>query len=416
MTTDKAVYLAGETVKITVSTGAIDTHVRLRAQLPNGSELPIENFTFNYTHSVSWTAPSTSGQVRLICDGEAMMEVWDYCPRWACIGPGDIDCIWRTYPCFRTISVTGNASYDIRVFSRAASVSGRIIDTNQTPVPGATISILSTGQTATSDNSGFYQISSYQLGNNYGLVNQIPTVIDTVSVEAVACEPQPGRSVQIQAERGASEVNFTLSRSFYPPDIDLSQFTFAAFPGWPAAEEYATWQNIAGITIDGDLQSARWQYGNKEISPLLFTIGNKKLFLITTPEFGRYLLEIQGMPGTQYKVSAAATLGGIYLQPVTIDSTIVAGGSQRLRFMLEQNQMQLQVIKPFPTIWIIVAIVVVILGGLAAAYFLSGGKARWGKLFAGLKWPMTKEPAPAREKTAAKSNKKRPTRRRIKQK
>jgi hypothetical protein len=419
MSTDKSVYLTGETINITVSTGTLDTHVRLRAQLPDGSQQTIENFTLNYSHTVSWTAPATAGQVRLTCDGDALMEMWDYCNQWICLGPGDTDCHWDYYPCFQSFPITGNAYSDISVFSRTTSVSGRIVDTNQRPVAGATVSISSAAQSTTSSSDGFYQFS-YQLGDNYGLVNQVPAVTDTVSVEAVACEPQPGRSVQIQAGSGASDVNFTLNRSFYPPDIDLSEFTFAAFPGWPAAEEYATWQNIAGITIDGDIQSARLRYGNKEISPLLFTIGNKKLYLITAPEVGRYFLDVQGMPGTQYKVSVASTLDGMYLQPITVNSTIGSSGSQRLHLTLEQSQMQLQVIKPFPIIFIIIPIVVLILGGLAAAYFLTGGKARWGKLFTGLKLPWAKEPAPAREtagkKAAVNSTAKRPARRQVKEK
>jgi len=418
LTTDKAVYLAGETVNITVTTSSINTHIRLLAQLPDGSQQTIDKFTVNYTHTVSWTAPSTPGQIRLTCDGDALQEVWDYCTRWVCIDPSN--CYWDNYPCLRTISITGNTYNDIRVFNRTASVSGRIIDTNQKPVAGASVSLLNTAQSTTSNRDGYYEFSSYQLGNNYGLVNQIPAVIDTVSVEAVACEPQPGRTVQIQAETGASEVNFTLKRAFYPPDLDLSEFTFAAFPGWPAAKEYSTWQNIAGITIDGAVQPTKFQYGTREISPLFFDTGNKKLYLITMPEFGRYFLDIQGAPGTQYNVAVAATLGGTYLQPITVNTTIESGNSQRLRFMLEPDQIQLQVIKPFPIILIIILIVVGVLGGLAAAYFLTGGKKRWGKAFAGRKPPptteLTKAKETVKEKAAVKSTVKRPTRRRAKAK
>jgi hypothetical protein len=300
----------------------------------------------------------------------------------------------------------------MRVFSRAASISGQITDTNQKPVPGATITISSTGHSTTSDNNGYYQFSSYQLGSDYGLVNQVPAVIDTVSVEAVACEPQPGRSIRILAESGASEVNFTLNRAFYPADFDLSQFTLVAFPGWSAAKEFATWQNIIGITVDGDVQSTRWRYGSREISPLVFDIGNKKLYLMAIPGLGRYSFDIRGAPGTEYKVAAASTLNGVYLQPVTTDARLGSGGSQRLTFTLEPNQMQLQVNRPFPVIWIIIPVAIIILGGLVTAYFLTGGRERWGKLFAGIKWPMTKEPAAARQKAAMNSNAKRSTRRR----
>ena len=319
------------------------------------------------------------------------MEIWDYCNRYVCI---DSDCYWETYPCLRSMSVTGNASSDIRVFSRATSISGRVIDTNQHPVSGANVYLASTLQSTTTNNDGFYEFISYQLGNNYALANGIPTVTETVSVEAIACEPQPGITVQVQAERGATNVNFTLRRSFYPPDIDLSEFTFDAFSGWPKAKEYSTWQNILGITIDGPVEPGKLLYGTKEISPQLFTIGNKKLYLITNPEFGRYFLELQGTQNAEYTVAAASTLNNIYLEPVTVSGSIEGQNSQRLRLTLEPGGIELQVIKPLPLLLIIIPIVVVLLGGLAAAYFLTRGKFRiTGKKSAARKSPKTNEAA-----------------------
>jgi hypothetical protein len=415
LTTDKSVYLTGETINITVSTSAINTHIRVQAQLPDGSQETVGNFTTNTTHTLSWTAPSTSGYIRFICEGDAIVEVWDYCTRYVCV---DSDCHWDTYPCLRSISVTGNASSDIRVFSRTTSISGRVIDTNQRPVSGANVYLTSTMQSTTTNNDGVYEFSSYQLGNNYALVSQIPTVTETVSVDAIACEPQPGKTVQVQAEGGATNVNFTLRRSFYPPDIDLSEFTFDAFSGWPEAKEYSTWQNILGITIDGQVEARKLSYGTKDASPHLFDIGNKKLYLITNPEFGHYFLELQGAQNTGYTVAAAATLNNFYFEPVTISGSIEGQNSQRLRLMLKAGGIELQVIKPNSLLLIIIPIVVVLLGGLAAAYFLTGGRRRWGKALAGQKPPKTKELAPAketsREKASVKRAVQRPTRRRAK--
>ena len=399
LTTDKSVYLTGETINITVSTNAINTHVRVQAQLPGGNQETIGNFTSSRTHTLSWTAHSTSGYIRFICEGEAIVEIWDYCNRYVCV---DEDCYWDTYPCLRSMSVTGHASSDIRVFSRAASISGRVIDTNQRPVSGANVYLASTMQSTTTNNDGFYEFTSYQLGSNYALVSQIPTVTETVSVEAIACEPQPGITVQVQAEHGATNVNFTLRRSFYPPDIDLSEFTFDTFPGWPEAKEYSTWQNILGITIDGSVESGRLLYGTKEISPPLFTIGNKKLYLITNPEFGRYFLELQSTQKAEYKVAAAATLSNTYLEPVTVCGSIEGQNSQRLRLTLEPGGIELKVIKPLPLLLIIIPIVIVLLGGLAAAYFLTRGKVRIrGKKSAARKSQKTK--VAARTKTKEKS-------------
>ena len=406
LTTDKSIYLSGETVKITVTTGAINTHVSLTAQLPDGSTQPIENFTFNYTRTVSWTAPTTSGQIRLNCDGNAIVEAWDYCTRYICIGPDSTDCHWQSYPCFRSFSVTGNTYNYIRVFNRTTSISGRVVDTNQRQVPGATVSIISTGQSTTSDNEGYYQFP-YELGNTYGLINEIPTVNDTITVDAVACEPQPGKTIQIPAENGASNVDFTLNRAFYPPDLDLSQFTYSSFPGWTAARDYATWQNVAGITIDSTAQVTKFQYGNKEISPMFFDIGNKTLYFITAPVSGRYLLDVQAPPNTQYHVSAAASMNSSYLQPITINTAAGPKGNQRLTFILQPDQIQLEVVKPFPVILIIVLITIAVIGGLAAAYFLTGGNKRWGKLFARLRPSRRTEAAttiePATKKSIAKS-------------
>ena len=373
LSTDKPVYLTGETINITVSTDAVNTHVRLQAQLPGGNQETIENFTTNATHTVSWPAPSTSGLVRFTCEGEAFMEVWSTCNRVVC---DNATCWWEPYPCIRSISVTGNAASDIRVFSRTTSISGHIIDTNQQPVPGATVSLTSTMQSTTSNNDGYYEFSPYQLGNNYALPNQIPTVTETVSVEAIACEPQPGKTVQVQAEQGASDINFTMKRSFYPPDIDLSEFTFDAFAGWQEAREYSTWQNILGITIDGTVEPRKLLYGTKDTSSQLFNIGNKKLYLVTNPEFGRYFLELQGAHNTGYTVAAATTLNNTYFEPVTVSGNIEGKNDQRLRLTLDAGGIELKVIKPTSLLLIIIPIVVVLLGGLVAAYFLTGGKFR----------------------------------------
>ena len=407
ITTDKSLYLTGETINITVSTNAINTHVSLQAQLPGGYQETIGNFTTNYTHTLSWTAPSTSGLIRFTCEGEAIMEVWDTCLRQVCV---DEDCSWENYLCLRSISVTGNAASDVRVFSRTTSISGHIIDTNQRPVPGATVSLTSTMQSTTSNNDGYYEFGSYQLSNNYALSNQIPTVTETISVEAIACEPQPGKTVQIQAERGISDVNFTLRRSFYPPDIDLSEFSFDSFPGWQEAKEYSTWQNIMGITIDGPVEPGKLSYGTKEISPQLFNIGNKKLYLVINPEFGRYLLELQGTKNTGYTVAAATTLNNLYFQPVTVSGNIEGKNDQRLRLTLNAGGIELKVIKPTSLLLIIIPAVVVLLGGLAAAYFLTRGKFRiTGKKSAGRKSSRAKAIArtkPKEDSAVTKINKK----------
>jgi len=388
ITTDKSIYLTGETVNITVSTNAFNTHIRVLAQLPGGYQETIGSFTTNATHTLSWQAPSTPGVITFTCEADAFMEAWDTCSRYVCV---DDDCSWEYYPCLRSIPVTDNAASSVRIFSRTTSISGNIIDTNQRPVPGAAIYLASTMQSTTSNDDGYYEFSSYQLGNNYALLNQIPTATETVSVEAIACEPQPGKTIQVQAESTASNVNFTLKRAFYPPDIDLSEFSFGAFTGWQEANEYATWQNILGITIAGPVEPGKLSYGTKDISPQLFNTGNKKLYLITNPEFGRYFLELQDAQKTGYTVAAAATLNNLYFEPVTVSGSIEGKNDQRLRLTVSPGGIELKVIKSASPLLFIIPAVVVLLGGLIAAYFLTRGKFHGTvKTFISRKSPKTK--------------------------
>ncbi len=414
LTTDKAVYLSGETINITMTTNAYNTHVRLTAQLPDGSQSQIGSFTFNYSHTVSWTAPATEGQIRLNGDADALTEVWDYCSRWICIGPGDTDCHWDNYPCLRTVTVTGNAYNTISVFSRNASIGGRVVDANQNPIPGATVTISSTGQTTTTGSDGSFQFN-LQLGNSYGLTNGVPTVADTISVDAIACEPQPGKTVQIQAGQSISNVGFTLNRIFYPADLDPSYFTYDTLAGWTAARDFTTWQNITGITVESPTQIAEIQFGNQPVAPMSFSIGDKLVYFVTAPQFGRYLLDIQGAPDSQYMMSAAATVNGSYLRQVTLDGVLRSNGSERVRLMLEPDQIQLQPGRPFPIALTIVLIVIGVFGGLVTAFFLTGGKARWQKaLSIRMPWKtklVTNISKPTNEKAVIKSAVKDPVRR-----
>lgn len=388
--TDKPVYLTGETIAITVSTSASNTYVRVTAQLPSGYQERIAEFTTSGTYTYSWSAPPTPGQVRLMCQGEATIMVMSTCYKMVCV---DKDCWYETYPCLQPQRVTGNASYDIRIFSRVTSLSGQVIDTNQQPVPGASVYLSSTNQSTTTNSDGSYEFRSYELSNNYNLVNQIPTVTETVSVKAVACELQPGKILQVQAERGASGINFTLNRCFYPANIDLSEFTFNSFPGWKEAEQYSTWQNILGVTVDEPPQLRKLSFGTKELSPLSFDIGNKKLFLVTQPQIGRYFLELEGEQNAAYTVGAAATLNNRYLEPEIVNGMMEAKNAQRLRLMLKQDGIELKSIKPFPLLLLIIPAVVGLVGGLLAAYLSTGGRlGGLQKAFAGIKWPKGKLP------------------------
>jgi len=412
LTTDKAVYLSGETVDITMTTNAYNTHVRLTARLPDGSLSQIGSFTFNYSHTVSWTAPATAGQIRLNGDADALMEVWDYCNRWICTD--NTTCHWANFPCLRTAAVMGNTYNTINVYSRNASIGGRVVDTSQNPIPGATVTISSTGQTTTTGSDGSYQFN-LQFGNSYGLTNGVPTVFDTITVDAVACEPQPGKTVQIEAGQSISNVDFTLNRIFYPADLDPSYFTYDALVGWTEARDFATWQNITSITVDGPAQIVQIQFGSPPVAPMAFSLGGKSVYFVTAPQFGRYQLDMGGEPGAQFIVSAAATVNGSYLPQTALNGALGSNGSQRVRLNLEPDQIQLQLARSLPIALVIVPIVIVIIGGLVAAFFLTGGKERWQKaLSIRMPWQtklVTNISKPTNEKAVVKSAARSPVRR-----
>ncbi len=393
--TDRAIYLAGETIAISVNTNQLSTWVRLRAQLPNGDLITIGEFATSGNYMKSWSAPPTSGQVKLFCDGEATVQalVWTECCE--TIGsPGETPRIY-CYPCQRIVTqtVTSTASCDVRIFDRITFLSGHITDNNQRPVPGAIVYLATTRQSASANGDGFYQFPSYELSNNYTLVDQIPTVTETVSVRAVACEPQPDKIVQVQAERGASGVNFILKRSFYPAAIELAYFTLDAFSSWSEAGQYSTWQNILGITIASQAKVRKLSFGTKELPPLSFDIGDKKLLLVTKPDTGRYFLELEGRPKTPFTVGAAATLNNQYLGQQVINGMIEGKGTQRLRLMLSREGIELKIIKPPNMLLLIIPAIIGFIGVILAAFFVTGGQlGSLKKAFAGFKTARSKLP------------------------
>ncbi len=371
LSTDKPAYLTGDTIAITVITNLPNTDVNLVANLPGGGQQQISRFTTSSQKTVLWTAPETTGQIQLTCLGQAELEEWTTCVRYVCLGDGS-DCHLGSYLCLRPTVVQGNASNSIRVFSRVTSISGRVLDTNQLPVAGATVSLASVSQATSTNAEGSFVFSSYQIGSNYTLVNQIPTVTDTISVNAIACAPQPGKAVQVQAEIGASNVDFTITRAFYPPGIDLSDFTFAAFSGWPDASNYTTWQNILGITISGPVELTKLSFGSTETPTASVNIGNKKLYLITNPRLGDYLVDLQAPQNAQYAVAAAATLNNKYFLPVSVSGVTESKNGQQIKLTLKENGVQLTPITPFSLLWVIIPVIVVVIGCLVAADFLTG--------------------------------------------
>jgi len=139
------------------------------------------------------------------------------------------------------------------------------------------------------------------------------------------------------------------------------------------------------------VEPGKLSYGTKDISPQLFNTVNKKLYLITNPEFGRYFLELQDAQKTGYTVAAAATLNNLYFEPVTVSGSIEGKNDQRLRLTVSPGGIELKVIKSASPLLFIIPAVVVLLGGLIAAYFLTRGKFHGTvKTFISRKSPKTK--------------------------
>jgi hypothetical protein len=385
--TDKSVYLTDETIAITVNTSAANTHVRLLAQLPDGSQATIGEFNTSGSYTQSWST-SMPGQVRITCEGTATVLVWTTCIRSICVGG---DCWFDTYPCQQPTQVTGSASSDIRVYSRETSISGYVSDSSNQPIAGGLVRLTNDTSVYTTDSSGYYKLD-YTIGDNYQLGNnQIPTATETISFEAIACEPN-SLKVDVPAERGVSNANITLQRLFYPPAIDLSKFTFDNFSNWSEAKNLETWRNMLGIAIESPTELKSLKFESKELQAKndykTFRIDNQTLYLITDPKTGRYHLIIEGKQSSQYNVAASATLDSNYIEEVTLSDGIEAGKSQRLRLSLQADSLELVRSEgfSFPLALVIIPIAIFIVGGLAAAYFLTGGKlGNLKRAFAGAK-------------------------------
>jgi hypothetical protein len=373
--TDKSVYLTGEPVKITITTNAINTHVILEAQFPDGSKQNIQNFTFNYSRTIPWTAPATSGQITLSCDGDAIIEVQSTCTGVTCDSSGN--CYLYSYPCTQSTTVKGSTSTDINVYGRATSISGYVKDSLGQPITGALVRLANDTAYKTTDSNGYYKLD-YTIGDDYQLSNsQIPTATDTINFEAIACKPD-SLKVQIPVEHGVNNADVTLHRFFYPPAIDLSKFTFDNFSNWTKAKNLETWQNILAISVERPTELKRLALEGKQLEAnndfKTFDIDGQTLYLITKPDTGRYFFNIECKQNSEYRVAASATLDSSPIEEIVLNDDIEAGKSQRIRLTLKDDSLELVRIKGFPMALAIIPIAISLAGGLAAAYFITGGK------------------------------------------
>ena len=393
LSVEPTVCLTEEWVGISVRTNIDGAKVRLLAELASGATEEIGEFTVRGSRTEQWRAPRSSGLVELLCEGSAQVQemVWTTCYTTAVVGQ---QLVIQSYPCQRILTRTykDTTSCDLRVYDRRAPISGQVTDTRNQPVCGAVVRLPGTGQSTKATSQGKFNLSSYEISGSYELQGDVPTASETVSVEAVACKAQ-SRTIQVPAERGVSNADFTLERCFYPAAISMSKFTLDAFSGWQEAEEYSTWQNILGITIQGPVEVTALRFGGKELSPQSFDI-DSELYLITEPEMGRYFMELQGTRNGPYTVAGAATVDGHPLEEMVIIGEIEAGDTERVRLVLQSDSLEVEYIKPFPLLLVLIPAIVGLAGGLAGAYFLTGGRLR------GLKKAFARAPSPEKQRAA----------------
>jgi len=399
--TGQTAYLAGETIVITIGTNLSNTKVRLLAQYDDGEQQEVSKFTFSGSRAIDWN-PTKLGRIQITAEGQAEVQVKEWTTCYGVSYAGKQAYIY-SYPCEQVVTKTvkDTATRSLKIYPRQTSISGRIVDNLKQPVAGASIYLSSTKQSTTTDRDGYYKFRTYELGNNYAVITDIPTFKETISIEAVACN-RFSDSIQVPAGEGLSSADFTLHRCFWPAAIEPADFTASAFSGWSEANNVQTWKNILGITVDGPVEISKVRFEGRELPPgslKSFPMGSKKLYLVTKPETGRYFLELESIQGGEYQVSTAATLADVPLaQSNMVNGSLKAKQSRLLRILLSENQIVLEHSKGIPLVLIIVPTIFGIIGGVAAAFLLTGGQVGdLRKALARIKLPQFKKAEPVAE-------------------
>ncbi|MDD5312282.1 MAG: hypothetical protein PHO26_04525 [Dehalococcoidia bacterium] len=386
-------FLTGENIQVVVSTNTSSTAMTLYYEI-NGERTTLTGSTISGSQSFSIKAPADPGPVRLICEGSAIVIYWDTCIIYQICGY-DTNNLPRycpyTYQCQKETMVYGTASTDFVVYGRHTSISGNVYDLRKNPVNQARVE-LSNGESRTTSSDGFYEFADFTLGDNYRLAGERPTVDITMKIDAVACRQQVN-SISVSAEQPRTGVNINLDRVFYPPEINLANFTFSAFSGWPAASTVSTWEDIIAITSTGTARMSNINYGGSGLATTpvefkAFTLGDKNLYLIPDPRMGRYRLDLLIEPPGAFNLYAAAKIPGIgQLQEVNVTGK---GDKPGEKFFMDINtgaqsgpgcappqKLELEPIEVMDTTSVILIAVAGVLAGLLVSFFFLNRKYGW---------------------------------------
>lgn len=379
VTKPAAVYLTEEPIEIRISSNYNGVRITLEAVYTKDNEQQTETIISSEKiageRTELWSnRNAVTGNVKLTCTGDITVVIRRTCTDCGFIGK--IYTCW-SYDCSEYYPLNDSKETSLVIYPRYTSISGKLTDKNNKPVAGASVSITSVKTSATADSNGFYRFDPYRIGDNYQLDNQVPTIADAISIDAVACKPVSKNNITIKAGQPAS-ADLTLERYFYPPNVNLAKFTFDIFKSWNKASEYSTWQDILGITVGAGAKMVKLHLGSglftKEVPFESFDIDNKKLYLITKPQNGRYFLDISSDSPNTYDIAAAATLGGNYLTEAILPIGIEKAGSlKRIPLVFDKGVITL---KPPPEIdwlvWVIPPIVGIAAGALIAYFVLTG--------------------------------------------
>ena len=375
-------FLTSENIEVSVSTNVSGTKIELYYEI-DGERTSITGATIYSNESLSFKTPEKTGQIRLVCEANALITYVDICN-------GEYFCGYDSYgsptfcpysyPCLKETIVYDTAVTEFRNYSRIISISGTIYDTLQNPINEATVS-LSNGMSQTSSIEGSYRFDNFMIGDNYYLSGGRPTVTATITANAVACRQQV-QTIQIMAEQPLNGVDISLNRIFYLPHINPTYFTFSAFDGWPEARSVATWEDILAITSSENAKIFNINYGSSGLTNMpahfkSFVISGQNVVLLPNPGTGRYRLDFSVDPSGHFYVYAAANLkGSISLKEI---QAIGKGEKpmEKLSLKVSHTSLELGSIEILDPLIVILIAIAGIIAGFVVTFFILGRQYGW---------------------------------------
>ncbi len=380
--TDKPGYLTGEDIQITCTFTGIGSvnwvsdsfKITIKANVDGSSTeeiVPEEQLRGKRTYN--WKAPSTPCSIIFSCNGQATYQTSTTTFDTICMPRGG--CFTIPITVTQDNQLQDNADVTIQVYDPKAPIAGTVMDKKGKPVSGAIISLSSSGwPPSLTDEKGAYSFTGYTVRSGYKIINNVPAAEETISVQAVACEPVK-EALTIPAASGVSNANFTMTRYFYPASLDLSKFKLDVFSSWAESSNVNTWQNMMGITLIGPVEITRVLQRDREITTLPFTVvEDTKLFMVTKPQPGRYFVDIVSRGDSQIKVAAAATIDSKELENGSLIFETKSGDTQRVVVVIDKGRIKIEKSEGLAFPLLIILPILGLAVGLLAAYLITGGK------------------------------------------